>query len=113
MNHPILVETNNDMNGFLSKAKFLIRQLPFYNKSLLATLMEFLKKANEHSSENGLTMDALVMLFGPALMRPHPKIIITKEEKQKTEESVHSLIKIFLQEHEMLFEVYMYICIYV
>ena len=68
--------------------------------------MEYLKLMATHSSSNGLTYPMLYKLFGRAIMRPHPKLQISEDEEFKSkEELLIRIMKDFIDNQELLFQV--------
>lgn len=59
----------------------------------------------EKSSLNGMTYDTLGKIFGPFLLRPHPKIHLTEEEANRNTEIISKILRDFIKDSDILFEV--------
>ena len=102
----IISEVKLDSRNWIWDAKFFIYNLPQVNKAVLSRLMEFLKNLMKHSSETGLTYEYIAKAFGPSLLRPHPKLVISASEEKTSNQAIFDrIIKEFIENQELLFVV--------
>jgi hypothetical protein len=105
----IISEVKLDSRNWIWDAKFFIYNLPQVNKAVLSRLMEFLKNLMKHSADTGLTYEFIAKSFGPCLLRPHPKLVISQaEEKNSNQAAFERIIKEFIENQELLFVVTIY-----
>lgn len=96
----VLREYNSDESNFAWNIKYFIKNLPTDNNALLARIMDFLKLIEEKSKAQ---VDDCIRIFLPGIIKPHPKIVLSKEEQEGNTAKVIEIIKIFIKEQDVLF----------
>ncbi len=85
--------------------KLHVSTLPICNKLLLSRVMPFLTKVLDKGKDNGVTFEVMLSVFGPALIRPHPRITITAAEEKERLQKLAMIFQFFLRESGKIFAV--------